>query len=394
MIDQDNTNRLLRENAELRRRVALLEDAEAHRRQAEEELAKSKAILNAAIECLPFDFFALDPQGRCILQNAVSRRYFGEALGKTAAEVYPDPQVSARWQEKTRRALSGEKVEGDVVFSVAGHLHHFHNILVPVRHEGKLYGMLGLNVDITAYKQLEEALRKARDELELRVRERTAELARANEGLAIFRRFAEASSQGFSMADMEARIVYMNPALRRMLGADGPESYIGRHVSVCFPPEANRLGKEEVEPALAKFGHWEGELPLLSRKGKLIPTWQHSFLIRDEQGNPVRIAVVITDITQRKRAEEALHKQRRTLEHMLRASDHERQLIAYDIHDGLAQELAGALMQFQVYEHLKDAKPAEARRAYQGGLASSARPTLRPAASSAACGRRSSTSRA
>ena len=45
---------------------------------------------------------------------------------------------------------------------------------------------------------------------------------------------------------------------------------------------------------------------MLSRQGKSIPTWHNAFLIRDESGKPVRIAVVITDITEKKRAEEAL----------------------------------------------------------------------------------------
>jgi signal transduction histidine kinase len=53
---------------------------------------------------------------------------------------------------------------------------------------------------------------------------------------------------------------------------------------------------------------------------------------------------------------------------MLTASDHERQLIACDIHDGLAQHLAGAIMQFQVYDHLKKTKPHEAERAYEAGV--------------------------
>ena len=57
------------------------------RKQAEGELAKSKAFLTAAIECLPFEFFALAPDGHCMLQNAVSRQYYGNAVGKTAEEV-------------------------------------------------------------------------------------------------------------------------------------------------------------------------------------------------------------------------------------------------------------------------------------------------------------------
>ncbi len=43
-------------------------------------------------------------------------------------------------------------------------------------------------------------------------------------------------------------------------------------------------------------------------------------------------------------------------------------MIAYEIHDGLAQQLAGAIMQFQTYSYLKDTKPQEAARAYEAGM--------------------------
>ena len=88
-------------------------------------------------------------------------------------------------------------------------------------------------------------------------------------------------------------------------------------------------------------------------------------VLRDEQG---KASFVIRDITERKRAEEALERERRTLKHMLEASDHERQLIAYDIHDGLAQELAGAIMQFQIYAHARQANPKDAAKAFDTGM--------------------------
>ena len=53
---------------------------------------------------------------------------------------------------------------------------------------------------------------------------------------------------------------------------------------------------------------------------------------------------------------------------MLQSSDHERQLIAYDIHDGLAQQLAGAIMQFQVFEQFNDKRPKDAVKAYKAGV--------------------------
>ena len=89
---------------------------------------------------------------------------------------------------------------------------------------------------------------------------------------------------------------------------------------------------------------------------------------RDAKGQPIAVMAVIRDITERKRAEETLQKEHRTLKHLLQSSDHERQLIAYEIHDGLAQQLAGAIMQFQTYAHLKDKKPKLAAKAYDAGM--------------------------
>jgi signal transduction histidine kinase len=54
-----------------------------------------------------------------------------------------------------------------------------------------------------------------------------------------------------------------------------------------------------------------------------------------------------------KRAQEALKRERQSLWRMFQASDHERKIISYEIHDGLAQYLAAAGMPFQVYDSLK-----------------------------------------
>ena len=80
-------------------------------------------------------------------------------------------------------------------------------------------------------------------------------------------------------------------------------------------------------------------------------------------------AAIVRDVTERKRAQGALERERRTLKHLLQSSDHERQLIAYDIHDGLAQQIAASIMQFQMFEHLRDTNAEEAAKAHEAGVA-------------------------
>jgi PAS domain S-box-containing protein len=75
------------------------------------------------------------------------------------------------------------------------------------------------------------------------------------------------------------------------------------------------------------------------------------------------------EIQERIRAELALHKEQIALRRLLQSSDHERQTISYEIHDGLAQYLAAAIMNFQASEFGKDKDAEEAARAFRTGMA-------------------------
>ncbi|MGA2063056.1 MAG: PAS domain S-box protein, partial [Thermoguttaceae bacterium] len=139
------------------------------RKQTELELTKSRAMLRATIDCLPFDFFALGSDGRYILQNATSKAHWGDVMGKLPEEASPHEDVLAIWQDNNRRAFAGEKVEGDVSYSYQGGKRFFHNVITSIRSGETMHGILGVNIDITERMQAEEALQKAHDALEQRV---------------------------------------------------------------------------------------------------------------------------------------------------------------------------------------------------------------------------------
>jgi signal transduction histidine kinase len=78
----------------------------------------------------------------------------------------------------------------------------------------------------------------------------------------------------------------------------------------------------------------------------------------------VRFMGTVLDITSRKQAEEALQRahdaleeEQEMLQHTIDVQDHDRQLIAYEIHDGLVQYATGALMRL---ESLRDQVGSEA----------------------------------
>jgi PAS domain S-box-containing protein len=89
--------------------------------------------------------------------------------------------------------------------------------------------------------------------------------------------------------------------------------------------------------------------------------------VKDETGKVVFLIPEGRDITSRKRIEEALHKEQQLLRNLLDLQEQDRKLVAYDIHDGLAQTLAGALYKFQSIEHQPD--DAAAHEMFEGSIA-------------------------
>jgi signal transduction histidine kinase len=72
---------------------------------------------------------------------------------------------------------------------------------------------------------------------------------------------------------------------------------------------------------------------------------------------------LVGEVQERTRAEEALAKKQRLLTDLLDSSDRERKLMAYEIHDGLAQQLAAAKMHLETAARLQRAKPGESSEA-------------------------------
>jgi PAS domain S-box-containing protein len=169
-------------------RVTVVHDIDK-RKQAEEALQKSEEFSRTLLENMADRVFAKDTEGRYILMNKASSDFWGiphgTALGKTDWETHHEDTAKVftasdrvvletgkpYFAEERARAKDGRKL----VLSV---------IKAPLRDKaGNIIGLVGISRDITDIKKAEEALRKARDELERRVEERTADLVRLNEKL-------------------------------------------------------------------------------------------------------------------------------------------------------------------------------------------------------------------
>lgn len=80
------------------------------------------------------------------------------------------------------------------------------------------------------------------------------------------------------------------------------------------------------------------------------------------------VELLKAEVEERIRAEATITHEQEVLRRLLQSSDHERRLIAYEIHDGLAQQLAAAAMYLDGSQNLRDQNAEEAAEAFTTGM--------------------------
>jgi two-component system, LuxR family, sensor kinase FixL len=165
-------------------------------------------------------------------------------------------------------------------------------------------------------RQAEEGLREARDELESRVQERTKELQRANEVLRERANLLDLTHDTVIVRDVNDVITFWNRGAEERYGWTRDEA-IGQ-VSHTINQTAFPAPLPDITAELTRTGRWEGELLHTRRDGSVVTVASRWALQRDEQGKPVAVLETNNDITERKRAEEALQKVQTELAHVSR----------------------------------------------------------------------------
>ena len=276
----------LRGAVEKRRLLAERSRAEEARREVEKELRQKNEILQAIFDQIPVMIGFVDSSGRLTLANREWERVFGWSLEEAQridfwSETYPDP-------EERRRLLEFmERSEGQW------------GLFKTTVRDGRA-------LDTTwAIVRLAEGTRVAigQDLSELRkVDERVAKLSRA----------VEDSPVSVVITGRDGSIEYVNRKFTAATGYEASE-VLGKNPRFLKSGATPQGVYEDLWRTIAAGGEWRGELQNKRKNGEFF--WEDASIsgIRNEDGQITHYVAVKEDITQRKRAEEALHQSQQQL---------------------------------------------------------------------------------
>lgn len=289
------------------------------RKHVEQQLATSNALLDTVLKQAPVGIAFLDRKLRYVLVNEklaqINAATVEAHLGKRVHEIVP-----AIWFEIrtiVRKMLqTGEPVKNHQ-FSTRNPFNpdirqYWNENWYPVRDpRGDIFGFGVIVEDITQRRLTEEALIRARDELEVRVAERTAELQRSEEisrkQLREIENYYNIAPIGLCTIDRQLRYIKLNKRLADINNLPVSQ-HIGRTIKEVIPDSADKA--EATSRHVLETGK-----PVLNVEiaGKTLVrpdirriTRSHWFPIKDDDGHVSSIGVMVEDITEQRHLEEQL----------------------------------------------------------------------------------------
>jgi PAS domain S-box-containing protein len=185
------------------------------RKQAEQRLRESEEQFRLMAEMLPSAICQADLDLRVTFLNGAGLQLFGLSMGDLAQGVYI-PQLILPAQQPLAAAriaamLRGKKLPMREYTIVRKDGHELTALVVggPVVRDGSPTGLLYTLFDLSERKRMEEALRQAKEELEAKVEQRTADLAEVNQLLR-----EEVDRRGISERDLEHALSVLSAAFQ------------------------------------------------------------------------------------------------------------------------------------------------------------------------------------
>jgi PAS domain S-box-containing protein len=292
------------------------------RKQAEERLREYERVVEGLEEMIAVvgrDYRYLIANRaflnhRGLARDQVIGHYVSEILGQEIFEKTIKQQLDACFQGKV------VKCELRYTYPKLGE----RDLLVsyfPIEGPGGVDSAACILQDITERKQAEEALRESEER---------------------YRELFENAKDAIYVHDLGGRYTSVNRAAERLTGFSR-EQIVGKHYSNFVSPRDLKQTRTSLCRKLDEENETIYEVDLVTRGGQRVPVEVSSRLIY-ENGVAVGVQGVVSDITDRKRAQEAL---RIYSQRLIQAQEAERQKISRELHDEIGQVLTAVRINLQ-----------------------------------------------
>ena len=307
-----------------------IESDVTQQRQTREDLRASEQRHRVLAEALPQLIWTSGGDGLC---EYLSRQWC-EYTGIPEAE-----QLGLRWLDQVHpddrdRAVTSwvAACEGRMVYDLEyriraanGSYRWFKCRGMPILDEaGGIARWFGTCTDIDDHKRDQEGLRRAHDELESRVRERTAALQEQSEALRRaeenYRSIFENALEGIFQTSPGGRFLRANPALARIYGYDAPGELLENLTDIARDLYIESGRRAEFARLVAEHGAVSGfESRIRRYDGRIVWISEAAHAVRDPSGALLYYEGTVQDITRRKQVEEELRRAKEAAEAASRA---------------------------------------------------------------------------
>ncbi len=330
-------------------------------RRAAEALQQSEALYHTLVETLPLNIFRKDAAGRFTFANTRYCRTQGwplaEILGKTDYDLHP-PEMAAQYRADDERIMaSGETLETiEAHQPIDGPITYVQVIKTPLfAASGKVIGIQGAFWDVTERRQMEESLRQANGTLQALI---------------------DHSPLAIILLNQTGDVVLWSQAAETLYGWTADE-VLGKPL-----PTVSVEKWEEYQAIRARIN--QGEVIAYTEVTRRRKDGSDVFLglavapLKDSAGNVYAQMSVAADITERKRAEEALRAlnaelEQRVAERTRALTDVNARLTELDrlkdeFISRISHELRTPLMNIKIYLELVEHGKPEKRAQYMQTL--------------------------
>jgi len=293
------------------------------RKRAEETLRESERQFRTLANSIPQLAWMADREGYIFWYNDRWYGYTGTTLEEMEGwgwQKVHHPDEVGRVVERIKVAFNtGEPWEDTFPLrSKTGEYRWFLSRALPIKDaQGRVVRWFGTNTDVTEQRELEQALRESRDQLEQKVTRRTAELSRTNE---ILRSILSNMGDAVIVADKDNNFLVFNPAAERMFGKGAmqmPPVEWSQHYGLYLPDKVTPFPHDQLPMTRSIRGEEVDNIEMFVRHEKAphgIWTRITGRPLRGADGDLLGGVIVCRDITQIKEEEFFRGGQSRVLE--------------------------------------------------------------------------------